>query len=159
MKRFLETCIFAALLGSTAGALASPTLELVDGSRIQGEIQSLDHGVYTVSSPTLGVVRIEQSKIVRIVYGGGSSSAPASSGDAETTRQIQQLQESLVQDQEAMASILTLQSDPQIQALLSDPAIVQAIQSGDYASLLENPKIQALENNAKLKQLIERQAR
>ena len=53
---------------------------------------------------------------------------------------------------------MDLQSDPQIQAVLSDPAIVKAIQEGDYMSLLGNAKIQALESNQHLKQLLQQQA-
>jgi hypothetical protein len=53
---------------------------------------------------------------------------------------------------------MSLQSDPQIQAILSDPAIVKAIQEGDYMSLLGNAKIQALESNEHLKQLLQQQA-
>jgi len=56
-----------------------------------------------------------------------------------------------------MKSILNLQSDPQIQAILTDPAIVQAIQDGDYTTLLANPKIKALESNEQLKQLLRQQ--
>jgi len=163
MKRLLVACLAVALLGFAAGVLASPTIELADGSRIQGEIQDIQDGVYTVLSPSLGVVHVEQSKIVRIVYSGASNQTDSSdrspASDVETTRVIQQLQTSLAQDAESMASIMSLQSDPQIQAILADPAIAQAIQDGDYASLLGNPKIQALENNAKLQQLLQQQAR
>jgi len=53
-----------------------------------------------------------------------------------------------------MQSIMSLQSDPQIQAILSDPAIAKAIQEGDFMTLLGNAKIQALENNEHVKQLL-----
>ena len=56
-----------------------------------------------------------------------------------------------------MQSIMSLQSDPQIQAVLSDPAIAKAIQDGDYLSLLGNAKIQALESNEHLKRLLQQQ--
>ncbi len=162
MKRLLEACLAAALLGFALGVLASPIIELRDGSRIQGEIQGIADGVYTVLSPSLGVVHVEQSNIVRIVYSGGASDAatsdPSPARDLETTSRIQQLQAGMVQDPATMASILSLQSDPQIQALLTDPAIVQAIQTGDYASLLDNSKIRALENNASVKRLLEQEA-
>ena len=52
---------------------------------------------------------------------------------------------------------MSLQSDPQIQAILSDPAIAKAIQEGDYQSLMGNPKIQALESNEHVKQLLQQQ--
>jgi len=163
MKMLLKACLAAALLGVASGVVASPTIELKDGSRIEGEIQSVENGVYTVLSPSIGTVHIAQSSIVRIVYGGDAANAASSSGkssasDDATTRDIQQLQTRLAQDPAAMQSIMSLQSDPQIQAILNDPAIVKAIQEGDYMSLLGNAKIQALESNEHLQQLLQQQA-
>lgn len=163
MKMLLEALLAAALLGLAAGVLASPTIELKDGSRIQGEIQSIENGVYTVLSPSVGTLRVAQSNIVRIVYSGDASNAPASSSQASAhddalTHDIQQAQTRLAQDPAAMQSIMSLQSDPQIQAILNDPAIVKAIQEGDYMSLFGNAKIQALENNEHVKQLLQQQA-
>jgi hypothetical protein len=162
MKTMLKACLAAAWLGLAAGALASPTIELNDGSRITGDVQSIENGVYTVVSPSIGTVHISQSNIVRIVYSGDAattagSAVKSSPRDEMLTREIQQQQARLAQDPAAMQSIMSLQSDPQIQAVLSDPAIVKAIQDGDFTSLLSNSKIQALENNEHLKQLLQQQ--
>ena len=165
MKMSIKACFAAVLLGLAAGALASPTIELKDGSRITGEIQSLDKGVYTIVSPSIGTVHVAQSNIVRIVYSGDvsnasngvSSSNKSSAHDDATAHNIQQLQAGLAQDPATMQSIMSLQSDPQIQAVLNDPAIMKAIQDGDFTSLLANPKIQALENNEHVKQLVQQQ--
>jgi len=163
MKMLLQACLAAALLSLASGVLASPTIELKDGSRIEGEIQNIENGVYTVLSPSIGTVHVAQSNIVRIVYGGDASNAAGSSDqsparDVALANEIQQLQTHLAQDPAAMQSIMSLQSDPQIQALLNDPAIAKAIQDGNYASLLGNPKIQALESNEHVKQLLQQQA-
>lgn len=164
MKMLLNACLAAALLCLASGGLASPTIELKDGSRIQGEIQSIDNGVYTVLSPSIGTVHVAQSNIVRIVYSSDVSNAPAGPSGKSSAREdalapdIQQVQTRLAQDPAAMQSIMSLQSDPQIQAILNDPAIVKAIQEGDYASLLGNAKIKALESNEQVKQLLQQQA-
>jgi hypothetical protein len=163
MKMLLEACLGAALLGLAFGALASPTIELKDGSRIEGEIQSIENGVYTVRSSSIGTVHVAQSNIVRIVYSGDAANAAGSSGksparDEALANDVQQLQMRLAQDPAAMQSIMSLQSDPQIQAILSDPVIAKAIQEGDYMSLLGNAKIQALKSNEHLKQLLQQQA-
>jgi hypothetical protein len=159
MKLLLQACLAAALLGYACGVLASPTIELKDGSRIQGDIQSIENGVYTVVSPDLGTVHVTQSNIVRIVYGDASNAAGSSgkspAHDDALTREIQQTQTRLAQDPASMQSIMSLQSDPQIQAILNDPAIMKAVQEGDYMSLLGNAKIQALESNAHLQQLLQ----
>ena len=161
MKMLLKTCLAVTLLGLAAGVLAAPTIELKDGSRIQGEILGIDDGVYAVRSPSIGTVHVAQSNIARIVYDGDSANGAGVSGkspardDGSLTRDIQQLQTRLTQDPAAMQSIMSLQSDPQIQAILNDPAIVKAIQDGDYMSLLGNAKIQALESNEHLQQLLQ----
>lgn len=160
MKAFLQAWLAVAFLGLGSGVLASPAIELKDGSRIEGEIQSVDNGVYTVLSPSLGTLHVAESNIARIEYADAASKATDSSGksstqDAPLTGEIQKLQASLAQDPAALQSIMSLQSDPQIQAVLSDPAIVKAIQDGDYASLLGNPKIQALDGDEHLKQLLQ----
>ncbi len=163
MKMSIKACFAAALLGVAAGALASPTIELKDGSRIQGEIQSIDKGVYTIQSASIGTVHVAQSNIARIVYSADvpkaadSSDKPSTHDDA-LAHEIVQLQTSLAKDPAAVQSIMSLQSDPQIQAVLNDPAIAKAIQEGDYASLMSNPKIQALENDERLKQVVRQQA-
>jgi hypothetical protein len=162
MKILIQACFAAALFAYACGALASPTIELKDGSRIQGEIQSLENGVYTVVSPSIGTVHVAQSNVARIVYSGAASNAADASSksparDDAVTQQIQQVQSRIAQDPAAMQSIMSLQNDPQIQALLSDPAIVKAIQEGDYVSLLGNAKIQALESNEHLKQVLQQQ--
>ena len=163
MKVFIELCLAAALLGVASDLSASPTIELKDGSRIEGEIQSIDNGVYTVLSSSIGTVHVAQSNIVRIVYSGDASNTADPSRkspprDDALTSDIQQLQTRLAQDPATMQSVMSLESDPQIQAVLNDPAIAKAIQDGDYASLLGNAKIQALENNEHLKQLLQQQA-
>jgi len=81
MKVFLEACLITALLGLACDVSASPTIELKDGGRIEGEIQSVDNGVYTVLSPSLGTVHVAQSNIVRIVYGSDVPKAADSSGN------------------------------------------------------------------------------
>ena len=162
MKMLIHASLAAALFGYACGVFASPTIELKDGSRIQGEIQSLENGVYTVLSPSIGIIHVAQSNIVRIVYGAGASNAADASGKSQrsndaVTQQIQQVQSRLAEDPAAMQSIMSLQSDPQVQAVLSDPAIMKAIEDGDFMSLLGNAKIQALQNNEHLQQLLQQQ--
>jgi len=161
MKAFLQAWLAVAFLALGPDVLASPAIELKDGSRIEGEIQSIDNGVYTVVSPSLGTLHVAESNIARIDYANDASKAADSSGksskqDSPLTGEIQKLQAGLAQDPAALQSIMSLQSDPQIQAVLSDPAIVKAIQDGDYASLLGNLKIQALDSDEHLKQLLQR---
>ena len=161
MKIAIKTGLAATLLGCVFGAVASLSFVLKDGSRIQGDIQSIDNGVYTISSASIGTVHVAQSNIARIVHVDNAkataSSDKSAAHDGAMTQQIQQLQSSLAKDPAALQSIMRLQSDPQVPAVLNAPAIAKAIQDGDYASLMSNPKIQALENNPHVKQLVQQQ--
>ena len=163
MKMSITICLAAALLGFASMVQAAPTIELKDGSRIVGDIQGIEHGVYTVRSPSIGTVLVAQSDIARIVYSddvanaAGSSGKSPASGDA-VAGNIQQLLNGLMQDPASLQSIMSLQSDPQIQTVLNDPVIMKAIQDGDFTSLLGNAKIQSLESDAHLKQLVQQLA-
>src|ERR1700742_1163553 len=112
MNLMIKAGLSAALLGFAIGASASPTIELKDGSRIQGEIQGIEHGTYTIVSPSLGTVYVAQSNIVRIEYGGRDSKAMAKSEkpparDDAMSQEFQQLQSSIAQDPATMQSIMS----------------------------------------------------
>ena len=46
-----------------------------------------------------------------------------------------------------------LQSDPDMQALVNDPAILNAIQSGDISTLIQNPSFMKLLNNPRVREI------
>jgi len=65
--------------------------------------------------------------------------------------QVDELQGRMLQDEEVMALIGALQNDPEIQALLSDPATLAEIQTGDIRALTGNPDFMKLLNNSKVR--------
>jgi len=58
--------------------------------------------------------------------------------------QIQAVQERILNDPEMMALVLSLQQDPEVQALLSEPGVAAAVRSGDFSVLANNPRIMKL---------------
>ena len=64
---------------------------------------------------------------------------------------VDELKERMLQDEGVMAIILAMQNDPEMQALLSDPAILAAIQAGDIGSLSSNPDFMKLLDNPKVR--------
>lgn len=56
-------------------------------------------------------------------------------------------------DQEIMAIIFSLQNDPNFQEIMSDPGILNAVNSGDIAALISNPKFMSLLNNHKIQEI------
>ena len=78
--------------------------------------------------------------------GQGYSGVPATPQQKEAD-QVEALQEHMEAQPEVMDTIRRLQSDPQFQDILNDPEIVKALESGDNAALLANPKINNLMNH------------
>ena len=147
-------------LGCGQAFAAQQSITLQDGSVVHGEVIALNNGVYRIKSEALGTIELPQSQIVSIHTGQQSTTAPISntaptgsnstSGDA-----FQAIQNSILSDPQMMKSIEGLVGDPQIQELAEDPAVIEAVQSGNYGALLDNPKIKALMQNSKVKRLME----
>jgi hypothetical protein len=78
--------------------------------------------------------------------------APGSKSRPETA-QVEGLKERMMGDQGIMALITAMQGDPEMQAVLNDPAVMSAVQSGDVNSLMHNPTFMKLLNNPRVKQI------
>lgn len=133
-------------------------IELVDGSKIQGRVLSMNNGSYTIETQSMGVITLRQDQVRSISQGGASVPAPASSSLADQAVQagqsaVQSLQSAMTSNEGVMASIMQLQSDPDMQAVLQDPEVMQAIQSMDFETLRNHPKIKKLMNNSKVRSI------
>jgi len=63
------------------------------------------------------------------------------------------LKDRMLQDQGVMEQIRALQTDPEMQVLLSNPDIIRAVQAGDYSVLVNNPAFLRLLNNPWVKEI------
>ena len=143
----------------TAGEIGE--VELIDGSIICGEIVSFKGGIYTLKSNTLGTVRIEESKIRAIRFN------PSAKIDEKTKNtvpdsaeaQVQLLQQLIMGDQEILHMILSLLNDPDIQGIVEDPSIIEAVNRGDIEALSSNPKFMKLLNNPAIQDITRKMAK
>lgn len=140
-----------------AGVLQAASIELNDGTVINGEIVRFQSGSYEVKSATLGDLNIDEYDIASIDYNGGKNKRGGNPAGQSAEMEIQRLQMNLASDAGLMESISGLQNDPQIQAILNDPQIMQAIMSYDLEALASNEKFMALMNNANI-QAVSKQA-
>ena len=141
------------LAGSALAEAAQIVLQ--DGSSIQGSVLSMENGTYTIRTASLGVIRLDQGKI-RSINQGGDTSAPVPPGsDAVGAGQsaVQSLQSSMVNDPGIMSSIMALQNDPDMQAVLQDPEVMRAVQSFDLETLRNHPKIRKLMQNQSVQRI------
>lgn len=81
----------------------------------------------------------------------GAGDAVSQSADPS---QVKQLQEQMLGNPDIMALATALQSDPEMQALLSDPTFVEAVQKGDIAALSADSRFQKLLNNPKVRAIV-----
>lgn len=160
--------VVATLLAANGSALAA-TLVLKDGAVIHGEIKSLQDDVYTVKTDSLGTLQVQKKDVRSIDHSVGdaqatsldSSTHPSATnaasinGSSPEPAALQAVQSQLTQNPALLSLIEGLQSDPEIQGILNDPEIMSAISAGNYAPLMNHPKIIALTRNANVRAVIE----
>ena len=144
LGRFLGglTICVASGVASTGVAQAQPaTLSLHDGTSIRGTVQSLQDGVYTIASKSLGTVKIRTSEIKSLSYG---TAEPAAGGASISAAQVNAMSSRLLSDPAVLTLIQSLGTDPQVRNVLNDPEVRAALSRGDYESLMNNAKIMKL---------------
>ena len=129
---------------------------LKDGSRIRGEVQSMNNGVVEIRTKSMGTIKLGSQQIESI--------KPISNGSALTTATpaapagvspsaFQALQTNMTNNASIMSTIMELQNDPKMKAILADPEVMRAVQNFDLDTLANNPKIKALMNDARVKSI------
>lgn len=157
-----------ALLAALSAAPASADavrVTLTDGSVLVGELRARANGGYDLRSPSLGTVTLRQADIRRIEMGQGPAPQPAApqpaapaaaAAEPPATSQVEALQRRILADDSLAASVLALQDDPQVQAILADPALMEAVRTGDLNALAGDPKLLRLLDSPALRALGER---
>jgi hypothetical protein len=150
---FVPVFIVGSLSDAAFGGSPSE-IELLDGSKVYGEIVSIRDGTYTVNSPSIGTLTLDSSRIRLIRLRPDSAATGAASGSGSPAGpEIQALQKSLLSDASTMSLISALQNDPEVQELLKDPALLSALASSDVTALLANPSFLKLLNNPKIQEI------
>ena len=144
MKFIITFLISACFLITPVAAGETKEIELNDGSRIFGEITSLEGDFYTIESAALGTIRIKKSKVRAIRL---------ESPDETTKDQLKALEQRMMDDGEILSILLALESDPMFKEILEDPKIMQEVLSGDISNLMSNPKFIKLLDNPKVQEI------
>lgn len=158
MMRYLALCVFMLLLITNpvaGGELCE--MELHDGSTLTGEITAFQNGVYTLKSGSLGTMEVRESQIRTIRMNKTKGTA---GGKAETAHNLMDahaglgdLQTQMMNNEEVMGIIRSLQHDPEFKKILEDPDVVKAVNAGDIASLLANPQFMKLLQNPAVQEI------
>jgi hypothetical protein len=159
-----QTGLLLLLIGVLAAPAPASELRLMlkDGSVITGEIESVQNGIYTFRSPSLGTLSLKESEIRRIempAASPASADGKTSKPSAASNPQVEALQRRILADDALMSSVTALLDDPQFQAVLKDPKILDAVRGGDIDALEGNPKFQSLIDDPKVKEVTRRLAK
>ena len=150
---FLVTSLVLIIISNGYAAEVS-VIELSDGSRITGEVISFDGNTWIIQSESLGQLRLESAKVRSIRAQdttGQKQPGTASSGYQVGKDDIQAMQQSIMANQEILKMIMNLHDDPEIQSILKDPEIMNAVNAGDVNALIANPKFMRLLEKAEIK--------
>ena len=144
-------------------AQGQSTLELDDGTVVVGEVLSLNDGVYSVRSSTLGTIRIDAAHIRTIRQGvatdGSAQVSGLAAGSGEASRfvaDISAMQQRLAAEPGLMDLVMGLQNDPQLRQALADPQLMALIAAGDLDAIRANPSVRALMNHPGIRAILER---
>ena len=154
MMKFLWAVFLTLIFISSGYADEVSIIELSDGSRITGEVISFDGNTWIIQSKSMGQLKIESSKVRSIrtqEASGRNQPVSPSSGYQVAQEDIQAMQQSIMANQAILNMIMNLQNDPEIQAILKDPVIMHAVESGDVNALIANPKFMRLLEKAEIK--------
>lgn len=143
--KFILILVF---ISSSAYAAKIQHVKLNDGSVMNVEVISLQNGVYTFKSQSLGEFKVNAKQVQSI----SSLSMPKSQANV-SNQNLKQIQTQILSKPGSKELITGLQNDPDMQAVLSDPEVMKAIQNHDYTALANNPKFKKLMNNPAIKQI------
>ncbi len=154
---FLLSSFIFILLALPSSAETSKTFTLKDGATFQGHLSSVENGIYTVESPTLGNIKLKETDVVTITSSDQpvvtpSFNVPKPTDAASSQEQMQIMQAKITSDPAIMADIQALASNPRLMQVLANPALLTAVAQGPQAlqgnpeaeELLKDPDIQAL---------------
>ena len=152
MRRSVVTI---AIIVLSFNAFAEMEIILKDGSRILGEVQSMQNGLYEIRTESMGTIQLGSGQIQSLTTVGVPVPGDSSSADTSVSSQsaVDSIKSSMVNSPGVIGMIMALQNDPQMKAVLADPEIMRAVQNLDLQTLSNNPKIKALMDNSKIKRV------
>jgi hypothetical protein len=138
-----------AIISSFLLANSAKTIVLKDGNKINGEVMSLQNGVYTIKTQSLGNVKIDEVQIDAI-YSNKTKTI--------STQRIRRLRSpnsnsstKLMNSASMMnmnpALIQQMMSNPNYVKIINNPDIIKAVQGGDMSAIMQSEDFKTLMNS------------
>lgn len=140
-------CGLSLCINADAGELRR--IQLKDGSVVVGEVAAAANGEFTITSAALGTLRLKDTDIVSISAAAASPPMPSTitstaKPEEKNGKAIADIQQRINSNPAFAGPINSLKDSPEIKAILGDPELLKAIQSGNLSALEGNPKIEKL---------------
>jgi hypothetical protein len=157
MKKHSKLFILAIALLSCATICFAQTTKVItlkDGSSLKGKVLQLSNGTYTVETSNLGRLNIPESDVLSItpLENDGTSNQQKT----QMKNQVQAIQGSILSDPALMMELQDIVSDEEVQAMLSDPQLLNDVLSYDQQKIQENDNVQDLMQNEKIQNLMKK---
>lgn len=164
MKKYLLTFILTVSVLSLASAApaSSKIITLKNGSILKGKVIQLKDGIYTLEIPDLGRVDIPEANILSITSPRAPSSQHSQSDGsknlqkAELKSQVDKIQGNILSDPGLMMDLQNIIADKEIQAMLSDPRLLNDVLSYDPEKIQRNDNVQNLMQNKNMQKFMEK---
>ncbi|NLI79259.1 MAG: hypothetical protein GX442_22795 [Candidatus Riflebacteria bacterium] len=170
--------------GSPAPAVAQQVIQLKDQTVIRGQVVEMTNNTYRIKTPSLGEVKIPADQVMSIVNesvappagapvpaaprapaireGHRPTPAPAARPPAtgrtddlgSQQKEVNTRVQSMMMDGGFLNKVTGLGDSSEMQDILGDPEVMNAIQSGDYEYLMKNEKMQRLMDSQDIQDLL-----
>ena len=181
MKKILSLLSVSLLSAQLCFAAGATRITLNDGTTIYGKVVGMADGVYTIETETMGNINVKSDKIVEIStnsasqkpsnkggyynnnnyqnYEDDSDSTETRRGPSSTDYSKQQqdantMVKSMMMNEGFMENLMNLSESSEMQSVLNDPEVMEAIQNGDYEFLMNNPKMNELMNSSGIQDIL-----
>jgi hypothetical protein len=184
MKKILSFVFVGLLASQLCFAAGGSRITLNDGTTIYGKVVGMADGVYKIQTETMGEISVNSDNVVEITSGNSSkkpnigiidgssnnnrqsypnySNNSSNQGNsnsrtnnyADKQQDVNTMVQSLMMDENYMNKIMQLGTSEEMQSILNDPEVMEAIQSGDYDFLMNNPKMNDLMNSSGIQDIL-----
>lgn len=101
-----------------------------------------------------GVSADSQERGVPVESREGLTQSSTDNGTALPAGDLPRIQERLISDEAVFRKIQALRDDPDIQAVLGDDALMEALRAGDLNALISNPNFMRLLENPAIQEIM-----
>jgi hypothetical protein len=157
MNKILLPALLAVTLFTQTAFAQQPTqtITLKDGTTIKGQLINVANGSYTISSPTMGQVKVSSDQILSINSGGAPTAGGQVIADGKISADaLNDVKVNMMQDPEIMSLIQDLMKDPEIAEIMKNPSLMQDALSMDPQKIQNNPEVQKLLQNPTMQKII-----